>query len=103
MKLKDLIPEELYNQLKQEAKGPEGPGAQGDDIMRNLPGDVKMYDKFTDTNRQNQQYSKRIDIATEFPGAFASWFEDLGYKPGKITKAFILTKVREYLDSQGYK
>lgn len=101
MKLKDLIPEELHDKLKKEAMGPEGPGAQGDNAK--LPSDVKAYDKYTDTNKQNQQYSQRIDVATEFPGAFASWFEDLGYQPGKITKSFILTQVRDYLDTQGYK
>lgn len=85
MKLKDLIPEEVEKKLS------------------NLPSDVKTYDKFTDSNKQNQQYSNRIDTAAEFPGAFASWFEDLGYQPGKVTKSFILTKVREYLEDKGYK
>lgn len=97
MKLKDLIPEELHDKLKKEAMGP----AQGDSAK--LPSDVKSYDKYTDTNKQNQQYSQRIDVATEFPGAFASWFEDLGYQPGKITKSYILTQVGDYLDTQGYK
>ena len=39
----------------------------------------------------------------EFPAAFAAWFEDLGYEPGKITKSFIMNQVRDYLEFKGYK
>jgi hypothetical protein len=83
MKLKDLIPEDV--------------------AAKNIPSDVKMLKKGKDGNKQIQQYSSRIDTAAEFDGAFAVWFDDLGYEPGKITKSLILTKVRDYLDSKGYK
>ena len=112
MKLKDLIPEDVSKQLenlsksslKKEAMIPE-PGMEGDDYDRMIKkaGDVRAYDNFTDTNKQNQQYAKRIDIAMEFPAAFAAWFEDLGYEPGKITKSYIMNQVRDYLEFKGYK
>jgi|TARA_B100000085_G_scaffold278366_1_gene300087 hypothetical protein len=112
MKLKDLIPEDISKQLenlsksslKKEAMGPEGPSAGDEyDAMIKKAGDVRAYDNFTDTNKQNQQYAKRIDIAMEFPAAFAAWFEDLGYEPGKITKSYIMNQVRDYLEFKGYK
>lgn len=108
MKLRDLIPEEVSHKLESARAKFEAQVAPPADTTKSStsdkrPPDVKVLDKYTNTNKQFQNYAKRIDIATEFPGAFSAWFEDLGYQPGKITKSFILTKVREYLDSKGYK
>ena len=108
MKLRDLIPEEVSHKLENTRAKFEVQVTPPSDITKSSasdkrPTDVKVFDKYTNTNKQFQNYSQRIDIPTEFPGAFAAWFEDLGYGPGKITKSFILTKVREYLDSKGYK
>jgi len=103
MKLRDLIPEEVSHKLENTRAKFEAQAAPSKDATTSSPSDVKMLNKYTSTNKQFQQYSDRIDTAMEFPGAFASWFDNLGYEPGKVTKSFILTKVKEYLDSKGYK
>lgn len=74
-----------------------------EEIEKNIPSDVKNLNIAQKGATTVTSKSKAIDTPQEFPGAFKNWFQNLGYKPGKISKSFIRTEMEKILTSLGYK
>ena len=67
------------------------------------PSDVKNLAKATATNTSMKGKTKVINNTAEFPGAFETWFNTLGYQPGKLTIMTAKNAVGEVLKKLGYK
>lgn len=72
-------------------------------LKKNIPSDVKNLDIAQKGATTVISKSKAIDTPQEFSGAFENWFQNLGYKPGKISKSFIRTEIEKVLTTLGYK
>jgi hypothetical protein len=71
--------------------------------LANIPSDVSLLNKATNTSTTLQSKAKNINSANEFPGAFEVWFKTLGFKPGKISKSYIRSSIEKILTDLGYK
>jgi len=71
--------------------------------LDNSPSDVKFANKAQSQAKNVGTANKRIDQQSEFAGAFESWFNTLGYKPGKITKSLVRREVEAVLSKLGFK
>lgn len=67
------------------------------------PSDVTFAAKAQARAKNVGTANKKIDRQSEFPGSFEDWFTSLGFKPGKISKSFIVREVGAILSKLGYK
>lgn len=67
------------------------------------PADVKSLDKAQSSATTITNKAKAINSISEFPGAFESWFKQLGFQPGKISKSAVRMQVDKVLANLGYK
>lgn len=67
------------------------------------PSDVAALSKAQASSTAVASKSKNINSATEFPGAFETWFQSLGFQPGKINKSTVRSQVDQVLTKLGYK
>jgi hypothetical protein len=71
--------------------------------VKPIPYDVKNLEKAQQSATTVQSRAKAINNIQEFSGAFKSWFQTLGFKPGKISKTIIRSEVEKILTDLGYK
>lgn len=69
----------------------------------NVPSDVAALNRAQSSATTITNKSKNINSVQEFPGAFESWFQTLGFEPGKISKSTVRSEVEKVLTKLGYK
>ena len=69
----------------------------------NTPSDVAALSRAQSSATTVANKSKNINSVQEFSGAFESWFNTLGFEPGKISKSTVRSEVEKVLTKLGYK
>jgi len=69
----------------------------------NVPSDVAALNRAQSSATTITNKSKNINSVQEFSGAFESWFQTLGFEPGKISKSTVRSEVEKVLTKLGYK
>lgn len=69
----------------------------------NVPSDVAALSRAQSSATTVANKSKNINSVQEFSGAFESWFNTLGFEPGKISKSTVRSEVEKVLTKLGYK
>ena len=69
----------------------------------NIPSDVAALNRAQATATTVVSKSKNINSVQEFSGAFETWFNTLGFEPGKINKSVVRNEVEKVLTKLGYK
>lgn len=68
-----------------------------------IPADVANLAKAQKAASGVAARQKNINQAAEFEGAFQTWFQGLGFQPGRISKSVVRTAVEKVLTGLGYK
>lgn len=78
-----------------------------DPAQETLPknGDVKGYNAASEKAKTLNTKSEKINTRVEFPEAFKTWFNNLGYSPEKrnITISMVITEIKKIMQEMGYK
>ena len=67
------------------------------------PSDVKRVSTVQGQSTSLKSANKNINQTNEFEGAFETWFNTLGYKPGKLSTMIAKNAVGKVLTKLGYK
>jgi hypothetical protein len=68
-----------------------------------IPSDVAALSRAQASSTAVASKSKNINSVQEFSGAFETWFQTLGFEPGKINKSTVRSQVEQVLTKLGYK